>query len=775
LKRATPIAAWLACLGACAWILGTRTSVTADLTAFLPRAATPAQEILVSQLRDGVAARLILVAVEGADVTALAATSQALAKRLRASGRFTYVANGASALASEDRDALFAHRYLLSPEVTAARFTEQGLHAALERSLALFASPLGPLIRPILPHDPTGELAALLAPHMQRPQPALSHGVWVDASQRRALLMAETRAPGYDLDAQAEAQAAISAAVAQTRTSPAIRVMMSGPAVFAVQSRATIRADVWWLTIVAGLGVTLLLLAAYRRISLVAFGALSVATGISVGIAVVSLGFGIVHAITLGFGATLVGEAVDYPTFLVAHRAPGEPLATTASRIWPTLRLAMFTTVFGSLAMLLSSFVGLAQLGLFSLAGVLTAGLVTRYVIPALASARPDARPAPLVRAAPVIGHILERARVLAPVVPATFLAAAIVIALEHATLWENDLANLSPIPAAAKRRDQELRDALGAPDVRQIVAVRGNSAEEVLQHLERLEPMLTRLVESGAIRSYDTAARYLPSAATQRSRQAALPEADELARRLGRATRGLPFRDGLFEPFLDDVSRARTAPPVTPGDFADSAWGLAIRSLLVAQGGGWVGLAPLAGVADPRAVQAAVAALNDPAVLALDLKAESEDMVRTYREQALGLASLGVCAIAAVLALGLRRLRRVSDVMIPVLAAIAATAAIFALAGVRLSLLHIVSLLLVLGIGVNYSLFFNRVTADTADRLRSTYSVVVANLTTLIAFGALATSGTPILQAIGRTVVLGAALSLVFAAAWARPQNPSQ
>jgi predicted exporter len=770
LRRVAPIAAWLACLAACGWILISRTSVTADLTAFLPRAATPAQELLVSQLRDGVASRLILIAVDGADVATLAATSQALATRLRTGGHFTYVANGTGTLAKRDREVLFAHRYLLSPAVNAARFTEEGLHAALKRTLELFASPLGPLIRPTLPRDPTGELAALLAPQARRSQPTLSHGVWVDTRRGRALLMAETHAPGYDLDAQAAAQAAIEAEFVEVRTDPAIRMVMSGPSVFAVESRATIRADIWRLTLVAGLGVTLLLLAAYRRISLVAFGLLSVASGITVGIAAVSLGFDVVHGITLGFGAALVGEAVDYPTFLVAHRAAGEPLAATAARIWPTLRLAMLTTVFGSLAMLLSSFVGLAQLGLFSLAGVLTAGLVTRYVIPALASTRPNHRMAPLARAAPALGALCGRARIFAPIVPVAFVAAAGVIALERATLWENDLANLSPISDAAKRRDEELRSALGAPDVRQLIAVRGKSAEEVLQRLERLEPMLRRMVDSGAIRAYDSPARYLPSVATQRARQAALPDADELARRLARATQGLPFREGLFKPFLEDVARARAAPPVRPSDLAETAWGLAVRSLLVDQDGGWVGFAPLSGVTDPNAPVSAVAALGDPAVLALDLKAESDSMVRTYREQALTLAFLGVIAIAAVLALGLRSLRRATDVMIPVLAAIAATAAILALADVRLSLLHIVSLLLVLGIGVNYALFFNRAVADSADRLRSTYSVVVANLTTLIAFGALATSGTAILQAIGQTVVLGAALSLVFSAAWARP-----
>jgi predicted exporter len=160
------------------------------------------------------------------------------------------------------------------------------------------------------------------------------------------------------------------------------------------------------------------------------------------------------------------------------------------------------------------------------------------------------------------------------------------------------------------------------------------------------------------------------------------------------------------------------------------------------------------------------------PAVSLLDLKAESDAMVSAYRDQSLALAGLGMLVIAAVLMLGLRSVRAVIDVMLPVLAAIAVTAAALAVAGTRLSLLHLVAALLVLGIGTNYSLFFSRFAPDDDERLRNAYSVLVAAATTLIAFGALASSGSGVLRAIGTTVALGAALSLAFAAAWSQPRN---
>jgi len=135
---------WLTAVMACTWI-AVRATYTADLTAFLPPSVTPNQALLIAQLRDGVAARLVLVGLEGADEATLAATSRALAERLRASDRFAYVANGAGGLSKRDRDALLDHRYLLSPAMNAEHFSAAGLRAALERTLELLASPAGTL------------------------------------------------------------------------------------------------------------------------------------------------------------------------------------------------------------------------------------------------------------------------------------------------------------------------------------------------------------------------------------------------------------------------------------------------------------------------------------------------------------------------------------------------------------------------------------------------------------------------------------------------------
>lgn len=776
---ALALAIWLLALAASAWVAARHTAVVADLSALLSASADRTQRLLVAQLRDGVASRLVLVGIEGGEPQALAETSRRLVAGLKAGSLFGSVNNGDAQSAAAERDLLMRHRYLLSPAVAPARFTADGLRAALAATLRNLGSPAGALTKSLLPADPTGEFVRIVSGLAgEGGGPQRRHGVWFSADGRRALLLAETLAPGYDLDRQERALAFLREAFEASAPPAGSRLVVSSPGAFAVEARAVIERDSWRLSLIAGLLVTVILFAAYRSAGLVFLSLLPVLSGLLVGVAVVSLAFGFVHGITLGFGATLIGEAVDYPAYLFTHIGPRERAEETLRRIGRTLRLAVLTTVCGGLAMLLSSFTGLAQLGLLTMTGVLVAGLVTRWVLPSLV---PPAWTREKRQALPVDWtRLLRSSRPAAAAVVALLLASAAVVAAaaQGGRLWDRDLANLSPLSESAKAVDKQMRAELGAPDVRYLAAVEAGSREEALRRSEAVAPVLDKLVAAEAIAGYDMASRYLPSEATQMRRLAALPEAGELDRALREASRGLPFRPGLFAPFLEDVSRARAAGPIDAAAFRGSALAIKLDTLLYPLGGGrggpgpdrWIALAPLRGVADAAALGAAIDGLGDPDVFLLDLKTDTERLVDGYRREALRLTALGLAAILLLLLWGLRRPAAVWRVVAPVLAAVVLDVAWLVLLGVRLSLFHLVSLLLVVGIGLNYALFFSRPKDDPADHDRTVLALTVCSLATLAAFGALAWSSTPVLHAIGLTVSLGALLSLAVSAILARP-----
>ena len=87
--------------------------------------------------------------------------------------------------------------------------------------------------------------------------PATIDGVWFDGAGRTALLLAATRAAGFDVDAQAHAVATIKAAF-DSAGSSALNLQLTGPGVFAVQSRAAIQSDARRLSLIAAVAVGLL-------------------------------------------------------------------------------------------------------------------------------------------------------------------------------------------------------------------------------------------------------------------------------------------------------------------------------------------------------------------------------------------------------------------------------------------------------------------------------------------------------------------------------------
>jgi predicted exporter len=764
------LGAWLGLALLCSAVIA-RTQFTADLSAFLPRSPSPVQQVLVEQLRDGVVSRLILIGVEGGSEERRAEISKRVAASLRASDRFAAVNNGEEAGFEKERDLIWRYRYLLSPAVSAERFSAQGLHDSLRELLAQLASPAGALLQRIASADPGGEvlrLAEVLAP----PARPRSHaGVWFSGDGSRALLVAQTRAAASDIDAQKQALGLIQDAFSQAVNGGEARLLVTGPAVFSVASRERIRDDAWRLSLIGTVLIATMLIALYRSLRVLGLSFLPVASGALAGIAAVSVAFGSVHGITIAFGVTLIGEAVDYAIYLFTQNAPGAAPETTFERIWPTLRLGMLTSICGFSAMLFSNFTGLAQLGLFSIAGLVVAAAVTRWVLPvllprgfgvsAMVALAPHLMTA--VRAAPKLRY---------PLLAVLALALAFLV-LRPQPLWSGSLASLNPVSAAEQALDRQLRADVGAPDVRYLVVVTAPDEQTALQATERAAAALREAIARGSLQGFDSPATYLPSEAAQRARQAALPAADELRRNLRAAQAGLPFRADVFEPFVRDVSAASRMAPLDRANLQGTSLGLRLDSLLVQRPAGWTAMLPLRGVNDPAAVAQAIGATAGAHAMLLDLKQQFDDLYRGYLREAVINSLLGAAGIAALLLVSLRSLRRVLDVAAPLAAATLATCGVLALAGVELSIFHLVGLVLVVAVGSNYSLFFDRDAAPGQDRSRTMVSLLFAAVTTVIGFGLLAFSRIPVLSAIGSTVGLGAAMALVFSAILSTPRQP--
>jgi predicted exporter len=788
---------WIALILGCAWVL-LHARFSTDMSAFLPQDPSAEQQLLVDQIRDGALSRMLLLGIEGGTAEQRAQASTELAAWMRASADFEGAINGDAA--SRDRDGAFllAHRYALSDRVSPQRFSATGLTAALGDSLQLLASPAGSLFKPLLPRDPTAEMLHVLdGLASASPSTHTAAGVLATADGQRALLMAMLRAPGTDTDAQQAVLARIHAAFAPLAAPGQLKLVMTGAPYFAVASRDIIKSEVERLSAIGTVLVVALLLAVYRSPRTLLVGLLPVATGILAAVAAVALGFGTVHAITIGFGTTLIGESIDFSIYYLVQSRDS---AAWHTRFWPTIRLGVATSLCGFGALAFSSFPGLAQLGLYSVAGLVTAALVTRYLLPAIATKPPPMDR--LLRIGSWAARGVHGLRRLRWPLAALALGALVVAALSPTPMWSRGLDGLNPVPRQLQDMDAQFRAELGAGNLRWLVAVPGATAEAALARAERLQAKLQPLQDSGALGRLDTPSRFLPSAAVQAARLASIPDGPTLAANLTQALATVPFQAQALAPFVAEAEAARAAGPFTQADLAGTSFALGLSALMLQHGEQHMALlalnpadahpanpvSPISHSAnDAQAVEAQVKAAlaGEPGVMFIDMDTATRDMFGGYLAQAGKLAALGVLGVIALLALSLRRVRAVVRVLLPLAGALLVIVAAHGLAGQSLTLLHLVGLMLVVAVGSNYALYFEQAidVPQTGDdhpgqrgdsQLTALASLLLANLSTMVGFGVLAFSQVPVLQAIGATVGPGALLALLLSAAWSKQGQAS-
>jgi predicted exporter/predicted hotdog family 3-hydroxylacyl-ACP dehydratase len=757
---------WVAALVLLGWFVQRQLVIGADLRLFLPNPVTDEQRLLLDEIGEGPASRVLVVALAGAEAPVLADVSRALVETLQQSPSFRVLTNGEVSLDAVP-DELLPYRFLLSPTLDTQQLDEQYLHGELLARARDLASPAGAFLEPWLPRDPTLELLKLLQRWQPMQEPHREFDVWFDRAGQRALLLAITQAPAFDPDRQRLALGELEEALTQVAGDAQVTMTVSGAGKFSVLMEARTRGQAQAFGTAATVGMILLLLIAYRSAGSIVLSILPLASAAVAGMTAVSAIFGTVHGITLAFGFTLIGVAQDYPLHLLSHRSPDREPVTIARGLWPTLATGVASTCIAYLTFLFSGVTGLAQLACFTVVALAVAGATTRFALPSLME-----RSSRDFGASPFLKRLGERIAALPRMRWTALALAAIAIAavtLAPQAFWENDLSRLTPVPRDRLLADQQLRAELGTADARYLLVVGAHDGEEALRKLETLEPSLQALVSSGVIGGFDHAARYVPSAQTQQRRQQRLPDTAALREAVQRAQAGTQFRTGVFEPFLHDVEQARAVQPITVEALRSSPLGASVDMLLTQRSGGVTALVTLSAVNNVAALQEFAQKSGDTVRL-LDIKDASEELVAAQRTRILWTLAAAAVLLVAVVAFALRSRSRVYRVLAPMLLTTLLVLAVLRVSGVSLNLFHLIALVLAAGLGLDYALFFEHASANRAEQRRTLHAVLVCSLSTLMVFALLGLSDIPVLRAIGVTVTLGVIFNFAFALLLTRP-----
>ncbi|WP_158247157.1 MMPL family transporter [Geothermobacter hydrogeniphilus] len=445
--------------------------------------------------------------------------------------------------------------------------------------------------------------------------------------------------------------------------------------------------------------------------------------------------------ITLGFGAVVLGVALDYGLhvfFALRHRQR-EPEQVLAELSRPLLCGAL--TSIGAFVVLLSSALPVQrQLGWFAALGLLLALLLALLVLPLLLVAPPQPLEHPdFPTKGPGRRNLLLAGWGLLLLVA---LAGAIRVRIN------GDLRQISLVPPQLAATEQRLRQGWGDLRGRAMLLLEGEE-EEVRQQNEVLFSRLRDKLSPGDLVSL---APLLPSRATRTANRAAWSSfwhgaaggriADELRRQAGEHG----FAPTAFAPFFASFEAQAPVERPLPACFE-----------------------PLLGNLEQRngeKLQILTLAADRPELATL-LQDGQLDMTllspRLFRAELSGAVKddffrLAPCAGVMVLlltALLLRRARLVIAALAPVISGVVAMFGIMGWAGIAFNLFNAVATVLVIGLTIDYGIFMVWRRQHGGDRVTDR-AVLVSGLTTLAGFGSLALASHPALFAIGISVLIG-------------------
>lgn len=633
---------------------------------------------------------------------------------------------------------------LLTPAQRSALAT-QPVEQLADQALAALHQPMGlPRLGPWV-QDPLNLHGQWLAERAQISRVRVRDGrlALQDGAQSYAVLMLEAQGSAFAVaQQQALVQGLEQAGDAARRASPGAQVLLAGVPLFAAAAAAQAQREVHTIGAGSLLGVILLTWCAFRSLRPRLLVTLSMAVGLAMAISTTVLVFGGLHLITLVFGATLLGVAENYGSnyFCARMGRPQAPRLGLLAEQLPMLGLAMLTTVIAYALLAVTPFPGLRQIAVFSASGLLAAFVTVMLWFPWL-----DGTAAPASRFALWLGGL--RARWPRPRGRAALLLGlALALLLGAGALrlrTDDDIRSLQSAPPALLQAQRESARLLDLPGVAQFFLVQGADEEQLLQ---REEALVDRLRDLGV--GVQAVSDWLPSLQRQQQdqelrRASAQAVLASLSRRLDERLQAGPPAAALLPP------AAWLAAPVSEplrhqwlGRQRDGQWASAV---LLRAGSSGLPLQQLAALEQPQA-----------GVLWVDKVGEISQLLGRYRGL-IGAILLGGYALVWA-ALALRFGARAWRALAPTALASALTLALLALAGQPLQLFHVLPLLILLGLGVDYGIFM--LEQPGRDEVAPFLSVSLAALSTLLSFGLLALSATPALHAFGLTLLMGVPLA---------------
>ncbi|MGR3969345.1 MMPL family transporter [Shewanella sp. 1180_01] len=763
------------------WQNGAR--VQSDILAMLPHLQ---QDKLTERALNQVEATLadqVYIALVAKDETTAIAAAKLLMQKLEddlvargKQGALTDIRSADMQLGEALGQFYFPHRFKLLTAPQAEALASQNIESLIEAATAQLYNAFSYANSNLLAQDPLLLFPANLLTLAPSSKVRASQGIlFVNQGDNvAAVVMAKGRESAFNPNAQLAQMTVLTQGLDAVKQSyPDITVLKAGALFHALAATQTAKSEISILGLASLLGVIALVWLAFRSVMPLLLAIVTISSGLLLAVTFTLSVFGELHLLTLVFGTSLIGIAIDYSFHFYCERLSDTERSAqaTVAYIFPTVTLAFITSALAYVGIGLAPFPGMQQVAIFCAAGLLGAYLTLILAYPLLAGSRLPAGSRPLALAGTYLACLIQLSkRFTTPLGMGMFALVILVWCLGGVTKLtvDDDIRHLQQSPASVTEPENQLRQLLSGGTDNQFLLVRAPSEEALLQQLERVSPMLDAAITNQELGNYVSLSRYLPSHQKQDTAYRLLGEIYQTQLEQVLTSLGL---DENLKPELQAAYLAAKTEYITPAAFFTLGAGKQLAPLWLApneanwpvsngalnddrasadHGADYGAIVLLGGIQQIDALKVRFA--HDESVQLIDKVADISAVMGHYRLLTLKLLALalGIALLLFSLNFGFKKAAVV--VAVPALAALL-TLATLGLTGSPLSLFHALALILVFGIGIDYSLFF----ASAQNHGKAVMmAVFMSACSTLLAFGLLAFSQTQAIHYFGLTLSLG-------------------
>ena len=649
------------------------------------------------------------------------------------------------------------HAGLLSLE-DSQLLKQKDYSALTEQALLQVMSPGMPITADLLNHDPL-----LLFPRFAMGLSNQNSDQTIELEQGFATIRDEhgysrlfslelTQSP-YNIDYQKSTTAWMQIVDAQLNQLN-VKTHWTGTLLFSSFGTQSAEKEISTIGLGSSLGVLLLVWFGFRSLRPMLTEFIAVSSGILVAFAVTHWVFGEIHLMTLVFGASLVGVCVDFSFYFMALQSQHRNVDGFAilKPVLPSLFMGLMTTLVAYVFLTFTPFPGFRQIAVFSIVGLSAAWVTSILLLPRLKAL--NAQPA--IHTLRFIGsarHYFLQHNFL------RYVVIVMIVLTSTTSLYflkaNDDVRNLQSMDQKLKQEDRYVRERFGQQQGSDYFVIRAENTAQLEKQEQALLVKLNQLKQQGQLQGFQAIGQSVPSLAIQQENIRLLQQIP--ATELKNYALAMQLN-------VDDVlawqKQLADQPVLTLSSFQNHP----LAFLQPSQNERLVLLQGIHNIQNIKQLETDQIKLLQPVVQLSQLFQEHRIQAQSLLFYALIVLVIGLAIIYGI--------GSIFALILPVSLALLSTFAVQAWLGVEINLFSIMGTFLIIGIGVDYAIFY-RHSHDHPQVVGM--ALFLCMMSTLLGFGLLSFSHTYAIHCFGLTVLFGVIFSFVYATIFTKADDQHQ